>query len=471
MVAPWDRRSASEQQRVQALLLQSWLPQAVTYAPHWAAVVDRLGLDPAGLGDRGDLARVPASRQADVTTAGGVGAPGLVMRPTEAQVKARSDSSTLMRIARAIRAEGSAGKRRTLLEEFKPVQVHRGGVEGQLAIASSRSDLDRMHRVGARAAAVLGLDDHDYLVSVVPPGPRLEWWGLYHLALGSSMLALHPAAGDGDPRDAVAAFEIVPVTAVAVPLAEATALAGTLEAAGVDATRVHTVVTVGPPPDARERDEIAAAWRRAGAAEHDVAVRAVWGPGEGRALWAECREGVTGLHTYPDLEVLEVVDPITGEPVDGDGDLTLTTAGWNGTALLRYRTGTWVEGLATGPCPACGRTVPRIPSEVVPEAWIPELAAGDEIVRLDLRGVAAELSTTPGATTWRTELQGPGDDGSADRLVVELAGDVSDQDQRVLADRIERACGLRPAEIRTVSRADAVDRAAAELGSVFADLR
>lgn len=472
MVAPWDRRSRAEQQRVTNLLLESWLPQAVTYAPHWAAVVEELGLTRDALERRRDLGRLPASRQADVATAGGPGAPDLVMRPSEAQVQALSKTSTLMRIAGAIRSEGAAGKRRTLLEEFKPIQVHRGGVNDQFAIASSRTDLDRMHRVGARAASVLGLSDHDYLVSMLPPDPRLAWWGLYHLALGSSMLAVHPRerGGDRDEDADLQAFGLVPVTVVAVPLDEAVELAGTLRDGEVELARVHTVITVGPPPDDEHRTTIADAWRDAGAAG-DVRVRALWGPSEGRALWAECAEGTTGLHTYPDLEVLEVLDPITGEVTGIDGDLTLTTAGWHGTTLLRYRTGAWVDALRTDPCEACGRTVPRIAPDVVPEAWQPEVEVGDLLVRLDLRGVAAELATTPGARTWRTELRAPRAGPGDDRLIVEIAGNVSRRDEQVLADRIERGCGVRPAEIRVVADAEAVDATADELGTVFADLR
>lgn len=470
MVAAWDRRSRAEQERVEGLVLASWLPQALTYAPHWSAVADGLGLDPAGLDDAGGLRRIPPSRQADVAHAGGPGGPGLLMRPTEGQIKARSDRSTLWRVVRSLRSEGAAGKRRTLLEEFKPVHLHRAGVHDELGVASSRSDLDRMHRAGARAARVLGLDEADYVVSALPPGPRLDWWGIRHLALGSSMLALSfREAGDGLER-CIPAFALVPATAVAVRVEDAVQLAEVVRAEAAEVARVRTVVTVGPPPSEAVRGEVAEAWRAAGAGEQ-LRVRALWGPGEGRVLWAECAEGQTGLHTYPDLEILEVVDPITAEPTDADGDLTLTTAGWHGTALLRYRTGVWTDALDTDPCDACGRTVPRITGEIVPEAWQPELRVRDRPVQLDLRGVAIELGTTPGVRTWRIELRGPGVGGGPERLHVQLAGDVPEDQLHVLADRVERSCGVRPSTIEVGVDAAEVDAAAAAIGSVFADLR
>lgn len=471
MVAPWDRRSPSEQRRVESLLLGSWLPQAVSYAPHWTAVAEHLGLDPERLdGGRDDLVGLPPSRQADLAGTGGPGAPALVMRPTEAQVKARSDTSTLVAIAQAIRSEGAGGKRRTILEEFKPLHIQRGGIHDQLAIASSRSDLDRMHRVGARAARVLGLGGDDYIVSLVPPGPRLDWWGVYHLALGSSILAVHPREVGESGALVAEAFALAPATTVVVPLADAAEPEALLGGATVDLGGITNVITVGPPPTPDRRASIGDAWQRAGASS-DLRVRALWGPSEGRGFWAECADGTTGLHTYPDLEVIEVLDPITGEPTSGHGDLTITTAGWHGSALLRYRTGAWVDALDTDPCPACGRTVPRIPDEIVPEAWQPEVVIGDLVVRLDLRGVAAEVASTPEVRTWRTELREPRGTDTDDRLVVEVAGKVSVRQEAALADRIEASCGVRPAEIRVVSDAEAVDRSAAELGSVFADLR
>ncbi len=89
---------------------------------------------------------------------------------------------------------------------------------------------------------------------------------------------------------------------------------------------------------------------------------------EGRVAWMECREAVekgesSGYHLYPDRELIEVLDPESGEPVgEGEeGEIVYTSLGWRGSALLRYRTGDVVkEGLTFEPCPYCKRTVPRL---------------------------------------------------------------------------------------------------------------
>lgn len=472
MTAPWDRRSAAEQQRVAALAMAQWLPAATTFSSYWADRAQHLGLVPDTLTSLTDLARFPSVREADVRGVGGTGSPALLMRPTQEQVKARATSRTLVSIAGAIRRDGGDGERRAVLEEYKPIHVHRGGADDDLAIAYSRSDLDRLHRTGARAAHVLGLDDADYVVSAVPAGPRLEWWGVYHLALGASILALHPR-GSGDPLERVVdSFSLVPATVVAVPVDEAMALAAIMVDHGVEATRVHTVLTVGPPPDDETRQGILEAWRAAGAAERDLVVRAVFAPPEARAVWAEPRQGPTGLITYPDLEVLEVVDAITGEPTDGPGDLTLTTLGWHGTALLRFQTGVYVDGIDTSPCPVSGITTPRIVGTVVERAWQPVIAAPDGVVRhFDFRTAGAAVAATPGVEAWRIELRPPTSRLGHDRVIVEIAGRVDTRALKVMRDRIDIGAGAAPEDVQVIADPVLVSAAIDEHGSPFVDMR
>lgn len=463
----WDRRSGKEQARVEELALADWLPGAVSFAPHWSAVATRTGLDPDELVTHGDLLRIPPSLQGDVAARG---ATELVQRPTEDQVKAMASSSLIADIARAIGRDQVDGKRRVLLEQFKPVHVTRGGAADQLAIASSRADIDRLHRAGARAAAVLGLGDHDYLVSAIPAGPSWDWWSVHALALGSSMLGLHPRGHGQGLNRCIEAFSLLPATAVACHPAEAVDWARALAEADADVSRVVDVVLVGPPPDEDFRAEVAEAWRTAGALEGELVVRSLWSPDVHRGIWVECREGTEGLHTLPDMEVLEVIEPLSGRLATQGGDLALTTLSWSGTTLLRYRTGTRIDGL-TEPgeaCPACGRTVPRIRGPVRPGVWQPLLDRGDEgVAVLDLRAAALELDDTP-VVAWRVAVHG---DGPTDGYRVEVGGTEARAQLDRIADRLERATGLAPSEVVVADSVDELKRRTERLGSPFTDTR
>lgn len=469
MAAVWDRRSLSEQRHVRALVLEEWMDAAAAFSAFWGERLAAAGVDPSALRSLEDLRRLPSVRERDVLGRGGPGSPALVLRPTEDQVKARASFGLLRRIARDIRRTGAGGKRRILLTEYKPIQLVPAGRDGALTIAYTRSDLDRLHRAGARAAAVLGLGSEDYLVSAVPADGSLRFWSVYHLALGRSMLAAHARAGEGGFEGAVSAFERMPVTAVAVPTEEAAMLAGVLAGAGVALGGVRTVVSVGPPPDDGDRTRTIDAWRTAGASP-DLRVLTLWAPPGVRALWAECAVSAdsgssTGLHTYPDLEVLELLGA-TGRPSSGGGDLTYTSMGWNGTALVRYQTGDHVSGLTTDPCPACGRTVPRVVGPVSPGAWEPLLATSDGDVRIDLRGIAVVLSGEEEVDVWRAAVL-PGEVPRIDeRYVVHVAGRPRDG----LEQRLAAAVGHAPAAVVVEERA-VVERQIADVGGVFEDAR
>jgi phenylacetate-CoA ligase len=80
----------------------------------------------------------------------------------------------------------------------------------------------------------------------------------------------------------------------------------------------------------------------------------VIGPG----VAMECRENKGGLHVFDDHFYPEVVEPETGEPTDGLGELVLTTLTKEALPVIRYRTGD-VTQLLPGECP-CGRTHQRI---------------------------------------------------------------------------------------------------------------
>ena len=101
-----------------------------------------------------------------------------------------------------------------------------------------------------------------------------------------------------------------------------------------------------------------------------VKVFGTYGFTEARAAWAECPTDIdvsSGYHTYPDKEVFEIIDPQSGE-VRGegeDGEIVYSNIDARGSCVLRYRTGDMVKGgIVYSPCPHCGRTVPRISSDI-----------------------------------------------------------------------------------------------------------
>lgn len=462
MVTAWDERDVSEQARVRDRLLAAWLPMVMSGAPRWTRAADRLGMTAGQARDREALRRVPPVTELELLAGDDTGADA-VLAPTEQQVKAHAPVSTLRRLAVTIGREGPVDKRGVLLREYRPLQLQRAGIDGRFWVASSRTDLDRMHRAGARTAAVLGLTEDDVVVSAVRQAPDLAHLATVHLAMGASLTAAHPRTTDGYD-EVIAAVRSLRPSVLVVEADEVEALGRALADAGAVPAGLRRVVVLGPPPDDAARERMAGAFA---ATDGTVGIRAAWGPAESRLLWAECGPG-SGLHTYPDLELLEIVDPLTAEGLDAgdDGELVLTSLGWHGTALVRFRTGVRVDGLTLEPCPSCGRTLPRLVGSIEPAAWQLPYTATDGNGIVDLRGIATVLSRTPGVVDWRVELS-RGDGG--DHLRVEVAGDVA-EDVYDLQERLAQVCGMVP-EVELGVPAEDVAAGVARVGGLFADLR
>jgi hypothetical protein len=387
----WDRAGLGAHQREQGRLLRDWIEHEVgPFSAYWG---QRL----AGRAVRSldALRELPVVTEAEIAAAGGPGNPELLLLPTEDGFKRHATRGELLAAAREVGKGGAAGRRAALFRRYKPVHVHEAGVEHLVAIAYTRSDLDRLHLAGARLMEVLGLGADDTMVSALPAGPSVSFWGLYHAALAARMTALHPrGAGQSALRPVLRGLAMLPTTVLAVPAGEAADLLAMLRERGVRLEGLRTLVTVGPPPAPTQRVGLARAAELLGSGA--VRVQAVWAPEMSRTLWAECRpatadphEATYGLHTYPDMEVVEVRDvERDDDAVEGaEGEIVLTSLGWRGTALLRVATGAWTGGLSvSSPCPACGRTVPRLAPAAADAAWQPRVRAGTgRTVRADLR--------------------------------------------------------------------------------------
>ena len=79
---------------------------------------------------------------------------------------------------------------------------------------------------------------------------------------------------------------------------------------------------------------------------------------EAKMAWCECLFPVgsepSGYHLYPDLGIVEVIDPETGALKDDGqpGEIVFTSLDARGSCVLRYRTGDLIEGgLTYEPCP------------------------------------------------------------------------------------------------------------------------
>ena len=443
----WDRRTAKQLTAQREAGVRTQIVDAVApFSPYWRARFTALGRTAAQVGTPAGLAALPAVTERDVCPDGDpAGAAGLVLQASESGYALHAAGPSLRRAL--LRRLALPGSYRAVVEaDTRPTSYVWAGQALRFPLASTRSDLDVVARAGARLWKVLGLTRADVVVSALPPASSALVQGLTLAALGAGSPLLAPG-----PDDVVAALRLVTATVLVVPQGHAAETVQDLDDAGAPLGSLTTVLVAGVP-DETERAALVEALAVAGAG--DAAVLAVHVPDGHRLLWGECRAsgGRTGLHTYPDLEVVELVDAETGEQAgDAGGELVLTQLGMFGSALLRWRTGDLADAVTSEPCSACGRTVPRVVG-TRGGALVPELALRTGTRPVDLRAVASALSGRPDVQDWRIVLSRSVRD-QADELLVHVAAPSAADPSEVavaVARDVRVAAGMLPSQVVVV---------------------
>ncbi|MEO7837226.1 MAG: hypothetical protein ABIS21_06250 [Acidimicrobiales bacterium] len=330
-----------------------------------------------------DLSRLPLLSLTDIDDPA-----DFVLRPDWESLDRSGDQRFAAQLAMSrLGGRHERRSRRLVDHRYKPLHW---SLEGGVPVGSSAADLDRLRRLGARWLTLAGVRSTDVLVGLARPGPHLAFWQLVLGAQEAGISAVHvpppPVPGQ--------VAELRPTVLAGRPFDLARLLAAA-RAEGRPLAGVRTLVALGEPLEDGLRNKL----RELLDSPADGAVVAAWAPAGVRALWGECRAGAAvrgrdhpGLHTWPEAEVLEVIDPLSGTsaPPGANGEVVWTALGWRGTVFLRLRTGTFAS-IDEGPCPACGGRGPRLSVASDTPAFLGALDRHAEVT-----GWQAELRTVGG---------------------------------------------------------------------------
>jgi phenylacetate-CoA ligase len=254
---------------------------------------------------------------------------------TKAELRDQYPFGTLaVPLAEAVRLHASSGTR------GKPTVV-----------AYTAHDIDVFAEVNARAMAAMGGQAGDVLHNAYGYGLFTGGLGIHYGGerLGATVV---PASGGNVPLQLQLLLDLG-ATALGCTPSFALLLAERAEAEGVlDRIRLRWGVFGAEPWSEAVRAKLEAAWGMDACDMYGLSE--VIGPG----VASECRESKGALHVYDDHFLPEIVDPDTGRPTDGRGELVLTTLTKEAFPVIRYRTGD-VTSFVDEPC-ACGRTHRRI---------------------------------------------------------------------------------------------------------------
>lgn len=368
----WDRLSPDEHRARQLTALRRFLSEQLW--PFSAFYRRHLGpdFDPREIRSLEDLARLPfTTKELVAPTQEEPQRPReLVLQPTLELIRKAWPLRRKLPLLLRRWAGGEDAVRRSFYREYRPVSVFftTGRSALPTAFVLTNADLDILEEVGRRIIEVARIDHpDDKMVSLFPYAPHLAFWQVYYCGVGASVFTLNTGGGKVLGTEAIlqSIQKIRPAYLVGIPgyvyhvLRQASA-------AGMDLSFVKGLALGGDQVTPGFRVRVRELLTRMGATSPRV--QSVLGFTEARKCWTECPgEAEAGFHLYPDLEIVEIVDPGTGQPVpDGQsGELVYTSLDGRGSCVLRYRTGDLViGGLTWKTCPHCGRTVPRLGSQL-----------------------------------------------------------------------------------------------------------
>jgi len=344
--------------------------------------------------------------------------------------------------------------------EFRPIFMTftTGRSAEPVPFLYTQHDLKILAAAGRRVMEVCGARREDRLLNAFPFAPHLAFW-LTHYA-GTGFGAMMFSSGGGKFMDTDGTLRLIknfkPDDLIGIP----TFLYHVLSQAVAEKLRwnnLRNIVLGGEKVSDGLREKLRGLARELGAPT--VNIVATYGFTEAKLAFAECpvpqNKSPAGYHLYPDLCVVEIIDPQTGEilPNGRPGEIVFTPLAARGTVVLRYRTGDCIDGgLTCEPCPYCHRTVPRLVGRISRRSEIREMNL-DKIkgTLVDFNQLEHVLDDASRIGAWQLELRKTNDDPfERDEIILHVHKLDGADETRVahhLRERCYQIAGVHPNKI------------------------
>ncbi len=450
----WQRLPKEVILRLQGEQLHRYLRDVVVpFSAHYRQLFEKHGLRADSIRSIEDLEQIPFTSKADLvsTPDNPQRAKDFVLIPDQHVLSRRP--STLMRALTC----GREQVRRDFEVEYRPIFMTSttGRSADPIPFFYTSHDLDRLSVAGKRVMEVCDAKRDYRLLNMFPYAPHLAFWLTHYASTEFGVFTIGTGGGkvmgtDGNLR---LIQKIKPDVLIGMP----TFLYHVLQHAVEERMRCESLkrfVLGGEKAAEGIRRKLRNLAAKLGSPNVDVV--ATYGFTEAKMAWAECPcavdESPSGYHLYPDLGIIEIVDPKTGIAVpEGEpGEIVFTPLDARGTIVLRYRTGDVIEGgLVYSLCPHCGRTVPRLVGKISRNSEIKSMQI-DKLkgTLVDFNQLEHVLDDAPNIDAWQLEIRKCNDDPmELDELVLHVhkLGDVSDDKvTRELNNRFLERTEIRP---------------------------
>ncbi|MBN2082942.1 phenylacetate--CoA ligase family protein [bacterium] len=364
----WGHIPVAEIKERQGRKLHQFLSKKVyPYCPYYQRVFDQHGIKPDSIRKLEDLRRLPFTTKADIVPS--KEEPDryrdIILQPSTAQI--RDDLTITDKIA--LWAKSKLFLRTIqdqVLDEYLPVHITftTGRTSLPTPFVYTISDLEALQIAGERMFRMVGLErTHDRGLNAMPFAPHLAFWQVVHASQKVGLMLLHSGGGRvmGSEAQLRIGERTKPTFLVGTP-GYIMHLGQLAEEMGIRITTIRKIILGAERVAEEHKVKLREQYARIGCA--DVKIHNIYGFTEAKHAWAETAdEPDSRFATYPDLEIFEIIDPDTGEPVgEGEpGEIVFTQLSGAGSVVLRYRTGDRVkEGLIYDKCPYTGLILPLL---------------------------------------------------------------------------------------------------------------
>ncbi len=453
----WSQLPEAEIRRLQAEKLRHYLRTVVLpFSPHYRELFRVNHLDADAFRTLDDLQRLPLTKKPDLlpTPENPQRFMGFILSP-DPKVLARQPQTMMRAILHGrkhVEAELSA--------EFRPISLFftTGRAAEPLAFLLTKHDLRNLASASRRLMEVCGAQPDFRMINAFPFAPHLAFWFTHQCGISFGILTVSTGGGKvlGTEGNLRLIKKLNPDVIAGVPTFVYHLLQQAIEE-NVRCENLKTLALGGEKTSDGLRRKLRDMAVELGA--RNVNILSIYGFTEGKLAWAECpfphelESG--GYHLYPDLSVIEIIDPKTGRTVPSGqpGEIVFTPLDARGTVVLRYRTGDYIDGgLVYEPCPRCGRMMPRLVGKISRASEIKEMSL-DKLkgTLVDFNQLEHVLDDAPHIGAWQLELRKAGDDPfNLDELVLHVskADDTGDaQLSRELQDRFHSQTEVHPNRI------------------------
>ncbi|MBI2948569.1 MAG: AMP-binding protein [Verrucomicrobia bacterium] len=297
-----------------------------------------------------------------------------------------------------------------------------------IPVLYTRHDLANLMASGLRLFEVCGGQSDFRMINMFPYAPHLAFWQTHYGGAAFGALVVSTGGGKVMGTEGNLRFlrKLKPDVLIGMPTFMYHVLHQAAEQ-GLHWENLRRIVLGGEKVSDGMRLKLRHLAAELGSPNADVL--GVYGFTEAKMAWAECPfprdQAPGGYHLYPDLGVIEIIDPQSGEvvPSGHPGEIVFTPLDARGTVLLRYRTGDFIDGgLTYEPCPHCGRSVPRLVGKISRSAEVKEMRL-DKLkgTLVDFNQLEHVLDDVPGVGAWQVELRKRHDDPmEVDELVLHV---------------------------------------------------